>query len=105
MIDHVMRFNLPAAVAKMAELARVTGAPGGASGSDESRARAFVDWLSALKRTVGIPATLSARAAGREVTAADLPALVAVATKDLCHQTNPRPCADADFEALFRAAL
>ena len=105
MIDHVMRFNFPAAIAKMAELARVTGAPGGAAGSDESRARAFVDWLAALKRTVGIPATLSARAAGRQVTVADLPALVAVAEKDLCHQTNPRPCTAADFEALFRAAL
>jgi hypothetical protein len=28
MIDHVMRFNLPAATAKMAELARVAGVPG-----------------------------------------------------------------------------
>jgi len=105
MIDHVMRFNVPAAVGKMAELARVTGAPGGDRGSDDARAQAFVDHLAALKRDVGIPATLSARASGRAITAADLPALVAVAVKDLCHQTNPRPCSAADFEALFRAAL
>jgi alcohol dehydrogenase class IV len=34
-----------------------------------------------------------------------LPRLVAIAEKDICHQTNPRPCARADFERLFRAAL
>ncbi len=105
MIDHVMRFNLPAAVGKMAELARVTSAPEGGSGSDEARAQAFVDHLAALKRTIGIPATLAARSSGRAVTAADLPALVDIAVKDLCHQTNPRPCTASDFEALFRAAM
>ena len=105
MIDHVMRFNLPAAVGKMAELARVTSAPEGGSGSDEARAQAFVDHLAALKRAIGIPATLAARSSGRAVTAADLPALVDIAVKDLCHQTNPRPCTASDFEALFRAAM
>jgi hypothetical protein len=105
MIDHVMRFNLPSAVGRMSELARVTGAPGGDRGSDEARAHAFIDHLAALKAEVGIPARLSARSGGRAVTAADVPALVAVAVKDLCHQTNPRPCSAADFEALFRAAL
>jgi alcohol dehydrogenase class IV len=105
MIDHVMRFNLPAAVGKMAELARVTGAPGGGTGSDEARAQAYVDHLAALKRAIGIPATLGARSGGRAVTTADLPALVGIAVKDLCHQTNPRPCSASDFEALFRAAI
>jgi hypothetical protein len=105
MIDHVMRFNLPAAARKMAELARVTGAPNGGTGSEEARAQAFVDHLAALKRAIGIPATLAARSGGRAVTAADLPALVGIAVKDLCHQTNPRPCTASDFEALFRAAM
>ena len=39
MIDHVMRFNLPAATAKMAELARVAGVPGGDSGIDRGARR------------------------------------------------------------------
>jgi alcohol dehydrogenase class IV len=39
------------------------------------------------------------------VTLDHLPRLVAIATADLCHQTNPRPCAAADFEALFKAAM
>src|SRR5947209_14084508 len=44
MIDQVMRFNLPAATAKLAELAHVARVPSGDIGSEESRARAFIDW-------------------------------------------------------------
>jgi alcohol dehydrogenase class IV len=105
MIDHVMAFNLPSAVAKMAELARVCGAPGGATGSEEARAAALIPWLTQLKASIGIPARLSALAGGRPVTRADFPRLVEVAFADLCHQTNPRKCAKADFEALFASAL
>src|SRR5439155_6766942 len=56
MIDHVMRFNLPAAAAKLAELAHVAGVPDGNTGSDESRASAFIAWLGKLKADIGIPA-------------------------------------------------
>jgi alcohol dehydrogenase class IV len=105
MIDHVMRFNAPAASAKLAELARVARAPGGDGGSEEARAQAFIAWLAALKRDLAIPAKLSDYAGPRKVTRADVPALVDVASKDMCHQTNPRPCSRADFEALFVAAL
>ena len=105
MIDHVMRFNLPAATAKMAELAHVAGVPGRDAGSDEARALAFVGWLTALKAQLAIPAQLSGLASARKVTRADVPRLVEVATADICHQTNPRKCTAADFEALFAAAL
>ncbi|MBS0321129.1 MAG: iron-containing alcohol dehydrogenase, partial [Proteobacteria bacterium] len=105
MIDHVMAFNLPAATAKLAELAHVARAPGGDTGSDEARARAFVDWLAALKARIGIPARLSAVVSPRAVTRADVPALVKVAVDDICHKTNPRPCTAQDFESLFAAAL
>ena len=105
MIDHVMRFNLPAATAKMAELAHVAGVPGGDAGSAEARALAFVGWLTALKAQLAIPAQLSGLASTRKVTRADVPRLVEVATADICHQTNPRKCTAADFEALFAAAL
>jgi alcohol dehydrogenase class IV len=93
MIDHVMRFNADAAGAKMAELARVCGA--GVSAAD------FVSWLGKLKAEVGIPATLAARG----VTAAHIPALVEVAVKDTCHQTNPKPCTAEDFRRIFAAAI
>ncbi len=65
MIDHVMRFNLPAAAAKMAELARVAGVPGAAGMSDDAAAQAFIAWLGRLKADLGIPATLGAIARAR----------------------------------------
>jgi alcohol dehydrogenase class IV len=93
MIDHVMRFNIPAAREKLIELARVTGA--GTTPED------FVAWLTRLKAELGIPARL------REVgaTADHVRPLVSVAIKDTCHQTNPRRCTEADFERLFVEAL
>ena len=81
------------------------GAPGGDHGSDEARAQAFVAWLRELKKSIGIPATLSAVSGARAVTRADFPRLVEVAVADLCHQTNPRKCSSADFEKLFADAL
>jgi alcohol dehydrogenase class IV len=105
MIDHVMRFNLPAASAKMAELARVTAVPGVAGGSEAAAAHVFVDWLVRLKMDIGIPATIGAVKTARTVTRNDLPALVDVAVRDICHQTNPRPCTAADFEAIFAQAM
>lgn len=102
MIDHVMRFNLSAASAKMAELAHAVGA---ARRSEQESAAAFIDWLCALKRDLAIPATLSAYAARRPVTRADIPALAEVAINDTCHQTNPRPCTRADFERIFSEAI
>ncbi|HEX3631392.1 MAG TPA: iron-containing alcohol dehydrogenase [Casimicrobiaceae bacterium] len=104
MIDHVMRFNLTSATAKMAELAHVVGA-GAAGAPPEAAAQAFIDWLAALKRDLGIPATLSGHAARRPVTRADIPALVDVAINDTCHQTNPRKCTRADFERIFAEAM
>jgi alcohol dehydrogenase class IV len=105
MIDHVMRFNLPAAAEKMAELAHVARAPGGDSGSAEARGRAFIAWLADLKSRLEIPSRLSDYCVPRRITRADLPRLVEVATADICHQTNPRKCTAADFEKLFASAL
>ena len=93
MIDHVMRFNADAAAEKMSELARVCGA--GSTPED------FIGWLTALKSRLGIPAKLGE--AG--VTKDKIPALVAIAVDDICHQTNPKPCTKADFEKLFADAI
>jgi len=105
MIDHVMRFNLHAATPKLAELARVAKVPGGDSGSDETRARAFIDWLGKLKADLGIPAKLSDYAGARRVSADDIPRLVDIATADICHQTNPRPCTSDDFRRIFADSM
>jgi alcohol dehydrogenase class IV len=93
MLDHVMRFNLPAAREKLAELARVSGAG--------STAEDFLEWLTKLKAEIGIPARLH-EVGGKPEHGRPL---VAVAIKDSCHQTNPRPCSEADFERLFTEAL
>jgi alcohol dehydrogenase class IV len=63
--------------------------------------RALIAWLRALKLKVGITGTLSSHG----VKAEHLSRLVEIATADICHQTNPRPCSAADFEALFKAAM
>ncbi|HCX80765.1 MAG: alcohol dehydrogenase [Curvibacter sp. RIFCSPHIGHO2_12_FULL_63_18] len=93
MIDTVMAWNLEAAPAKFDELAHVCGVVGGG--------KAFVGWLKALKASVGITGTLASHGVKPE----HLPRLVQVATADICHQTNPRPCTAADFERLFKAAM
>jgi len=105
MIDHVMRFNLPAASAKMAELARVAGVAGAGAMAEQEAAKAFIAWLAKMKADLGIPATLSAMTAQRPVTRADIPALVDVAINDTCHKTNPRRCTREDFERMFADAI
>jgi alcohol dehydrogenase class IV len=105
MIDHVMRFNLPAATAKMAELARVAGVSGAGAMPEQAAATAFIAWLAKMKADLGIPATLSAMTAKRAVTRADIPALVEVAIHDTCHRTNPRKCTREDFERMFADAI
>jgi len=105
MIDHVMRFNLPAAVAKMAELARVAGVARAGGMPEQEAATAFIAWLAKMKADLGIPATLSAMTAKRPVTRADIPALVEVAIHDTCHKTNPRKCTREDFGRMFADAI
>jgi alcohol dehydrogenase class IV len=105
MIDHVMRFNLPAATAKLAELARVANVPGGHTASEEARAGAFIDWLGRLKQEIGIPAKLSRYEGARRVTSDDIPKLIEIAVADTCHRTNPRPCTADDFRRIFAESL
>jgi alcohol dehydrogenase class IV len=105
MIDHVMRFNLPAATPKMAELARVAGVAGAGGMAEPTAASAFIDWLAAMKRDLGIPSRLGAMASRRPITRVDIPALVDVAIGDTCHRTNPRQCTREDFERLFAEAM
>ncbi len=105
MIDHVMRFNLPAATAKMAELARVARVPGVTTMTDGAAAEAFIAWLVELKQQLGIPLRLGQLQGARPVRREDIAALVDVAVADICHQTNPRRCERADFERIFAEAM
>jgi alcohol dehydrogenase class IV len=93
MIETVLGWNIEAAPDKFEELAHVCRAGGGGPG--------FVRWLGHLKQKIGITGTLSAHGVKKE----QIPRLVEIASRDICHQTNPRPCTPADFERLFMAAL
>jgi hypothetical protein len=93
MIDTVLAWNVPAAPAKFEELAHAVGVNGGAAG--------FLAWLKNLKETIGIAPNLSAVGVTRE----DIPRLVAIASADICHQTNAQPVTAADFERLFGEAM
>ena len=93
MIDTVLAWNLEAAPEKFDELAHVCKVPGGGA--------AFVPWLKQLKLSLGITGGLAAHG----VTPEHFPRLIEIATADMCHQTNPRPCTAADFDTLFKAAL
>jgi len=89
----VMAWNLAAVPGKFDELAHACKVAGGG--------QAFVPWLKQLKSSIGITGGLATHG----VRAEHLPRLVQIATADICHQTNPRPCTAADFEALFKAAM
>jgi len=92
MLEPVMRFNAEAVPAKFAELAHAAGLARG----DE-----FVPWLAQLKRDIGIAPSLAAVGVKRE----QFGRLVDLAGKDICHQTNPRPCTTADFQRFFEQAF
>jgi len=93
MIDTVLAWNHEAVPAKFDALAHAAGVGGGGA--------ALVPWLRGLKQAIGITGAL----AQHGVTPAHLPQLVQVASADICHHTNPRPCSAADFERLFQAAM
>ncbi len=91
MIEPVMTYNREAVPHKFEELAHAVGV---------SSVSGFVPWLSHLKHRIGIPPGLASAGVKRE----HFPRLVEIATADICHQTNPRPCEAADFERFFMEA-
>jgi alcohol dehydrogenase class IV len=94
MIPYAMRFNAPHVPEQMARLAQAVGAK-------THDAEGFIAWLEDLQRDLNIPPSL--KAAG--VDAKHLDELVRFAVVDPCHPSNPVDVSEADFRALFLAAL
>jgi alcohol dehydrogenase class IV len=94
MLPYGMRFNAEVVPERLAVLAEVAGA--GARSAD-----GFIDWLRRFSRELGVPASLEELGVKPE----QVPQLVDVAVADACHQFNPRPVTDKDFERIFREAL
>lgn len=93
MIPYAMEFNAKGVPGRFETLAAVAGVG--------SSADAFIGWLRDLRTELDIPDKLGAVG----VKAEHLDRLVALGVADPCHQCNPIPVSEADFRALFEAAL
>jgi alcohol dehydrogenase class IV len=94
MLDHALAFNVPVAADRLTRLAV-------AAGTSDVSPEGFLRWIRDLKRSVGIPGSLSHQG----VEPANLDDLVSLAVADTCHLDNPRPVAKDDFRAIFETAL
>ena len=99
MLPHVMRFNVEAAGAKLAAVARALGCPG----NDEAAlAVAAADAVAALLTRIGHPTKLSEVG----IKAADFPACAELALTDGATATNPRAVRSAaEIVAVYQQAL
>ena len=94
LMPFVLRFNRPAIEARIGRLAAyVDVAPASFDG--------FLDWILALRRTLGIPATLGALG----VRADQIDRLAAMAEQDPSAAGNPRPFGRSEARAVLEAAL
>ncbi len=100
LLPHVIRFNLPAAPERYADIALALGAEG--RGSPAEIAARGADRLQALCRDCGVPEKLSAVG----VPLAAIPGLAASAMKvTRLLKNNPRDVTLADAEAIYRDAM
>jgi alcohol dehydrogenase class IV len=93
MLDTVLDWNFDVVPRKFDELAHACCLRGDGA--------ALVPWIRKLKVDIGIAGGLATHG----VKPAHVPRLIEIATADICHQTNPRPCTAADFARLFQAAM
>jgi alcohol dehydrogenase class IV len=100
LLPHVLEFNRASSEGRLRDLALameldVAHQPAGeAAGAAIARVRVLLE-------EVGIPSHLAAFGVTREM----IPALAKKAMEDACHQSNPRPCREADMAALYEQAL
>jgi len=100
LLPHVLEFNRTTSEGRMRDLAiamELYGSPGEAS----EAATALIERLCQLLPEVGIPTTLGALGVTHDL----IPLLARKAMEDACHQSNPRPCTEADMIMLYEKAL
>ena len=100
LLPHVLEFNRSVTEDRLRDLA-VAMELDGTQGSASEAATALIERLRRLLPEVGIPETLGALGVGRDL----IPLLAKKAMEDACHQSNPRPCTEADMIALYEKAL
>jgi alcohol dehydrogenase class IV len=100
LLPHVLEFNRSWSEGRLRDLA-VAMQIDGVNGSAAEAASALIERLSELLAEIGIPSTLGALGVTHEL----IPLLAKKAMEDACHQSNPRPCTEADMIALYEKAL
>lgn len=100
LLDHVIRWNFPAAPDRYREIARAVGLDVDGK-SDEQVCDNLTGWLSDFKRRLGVTRTLSDFGIRRE----DLRQLSEMAALDPCMATNPREFTLEEIEAIYEQAL
>jgi alcohol dehydrogenase class IV len=94
-----MKFNRQVSASHYARVARCFGINTFGL-SDLVAADKAIEAVADLNRRIGIPQSL----AELGVTELQFPELVDKAFADPCHQTNPRPCTEADLLLLYQEA-
>jgi 4-hydroxybutyrate dehydrogenase len=99
MLPTVVNFNRMAAEARLADAAVAMGAD--ARVPAQERAHQLVETIDNLRAACGLPRKLSQAGVKREM----IPQLVEKSLADACHQSNPRPVTEVDFERLINEAF
>jgi alcohol dehydrogenase class IV len=100
LLDHVVRFNWPAAEKRYRRLGRAMGLELDALPAEAAR-EALVDAIARFKRQVGIQRRLRDCGVQRK----DFPVLARNAINDPCMATNPILPAGPDIEAIYEEAF
>ncbi|MGX7893922.1 iron-containing alcohol dehydrogenase [Tsuneonella sp. HG222] len=100
LLPHVLRFNLPSAPARYAQMARALGCANGAD--DEATALAGIERIEQLSEAIGIERHLSAFGISHNT----VPHMAAAAiTVQRLLMRNPREVSEDDARAIYEAAL
>ena len=100
LLPHVMRFNVPSAPERLAEVAGALGVECRSLSPDQA-AHAAIAAIEKLNEDIGIPKRLRDVGVREEM----IPIMVPKAIQDGCHLLNPRETTAEDMENLYREAL
>ena len=100
LLPHVMRFNVPSARERLAEVAGALGVECRSLSPDQA-AHAAIAAIEKLNEDIGIPKRLRDVGVREEM----IPIMVPKAIQDGCHLLNPRETTAEDMENLYREAL
>lgn len=99
-LPYVIRYNRKNAEAKYAEIARFIGLKGK---NNKVLCDAYINYIEALNKKLGIPATLKEYGISETLFKEKLDKISENAALDACTFSNPRPTTPSDFKKIFTA--